>query len=134
MEPLVALVFRACDFSFSAAICRSRMLPSPVGDGNWSSLKSVDADSMLACRSSKLTEGRKSSVPGFWPLFILAVSELPEKNVWPTVEDVLSIGAWDSRLELVDVDSCSGLEARGELLLGRRVSKRGENEKKKEIR
>lgn len=40
--------------------CESRMLPSPLGEGNWVSLKSDDADSILACRSSKLTEGRKS--------------------------------------------------------------------------
>lgn len=38
----------------------SRMLPSPVGEGNCVSLNSVEADSMLLCRSSKLTEGRKS--------------------------------------------------------------------------
>lgn len=39
----------------------SRMLPSPVGEGNWVSLNSVEADSMLLWRSSKLTEGRKSN-------------------------------------------------------------------------
>lgn len=38
----------------------SRILPSPVGEGNCVSLKSVEADSILVCRSSKLTEGRKS--------------------------------------------------------------------------
>ncbi len=37
-----------------------RMLPWPVGEGNWVSLKSVEADSRLLWRSSKLTEGRKS--------------------------------------------------------------------------
>jgi hypothetical protein len=43
-----------------AMVCGSRMLPSPFGDGNWASLKSEEADSMLAWRSSKLTEGKKS--------------------------------------------------------------------------
>lgn len=38
----------------------SRILPWPVGEGNWVNLKSVDADSKLLCRSSKLTEGKKS--------------------------------------------------------------------------
>lgn len=38
----------------------SRMLPSPVGQGNCVSLNSVDADSRLLWRSSKLTEGKKS--------------------------------------------------------------------------
>jgi len=38
----------------------SRMLPCPVGDGNWANLKSVEADSRLLWRSSKLTEGKKS--------------------------------------------------------------------------
>lgn len=36
------------------------MLPFPVGEGNWVNLNSVEADSRLLCRSSKLTEGRKS--------------------------------------------------------------------------
>jgi hypothetical protein len=36
------------------------MLPVPVGEGNWVSVNSVDADSMLVWRSSKLTEGKKS--------------------------------------------------------------------------
>jgi hypothetical protein len=44
----------------SSAPWGSRMPPSPVGDGNWVSLKSVEADSILLCRSSKLTEGKKS--------------------------------------------------------------------------
>lgn len=30
------------------------------GEGNWASLNSVEADSRLLWRSSKLTEGRKS--------------------------------------------------------------------------
>jgi hypothetical protein len=41
-------------------LCDSRMLPCPVGEGNWESLKSVEADSRLLWRSSKLTDGRKS--------------------------------------------------------------------------
>lgn len=40
-----------------------RMLPCPFGEGNWVSLKSVEADSRLLWRSSKLTEGRKSRGP-----------------------------------------------------------------------
>lgn len=43
--------------------CASSMLPCPVGEGNWVSLKSVEADSRLLWRSSKLTEGRKSNEP-----------------------------------------------------------------------
>jgi len=39
------------------------MLPSPVGEGNCVNLNSVEADSMLVWRSSKLTEGRKSYEP-----------------------------------------------------------------------
>ena len=38
----------------------SNILPWPVGDGNCVNLNSVDADSKLLWRSSKLTEGRKS--------------------------------------------------------------------------
>lgn len=40
----------------------SKMLPWPEGEGNWASLNSVEADSMLLCNSSKLTDGRKSNV------------------------------------------------------------------------
>jgi hypothetical protein len=36
------------------------MLPWPDGDGNWVNLNSVEADSRLLWRSSKLTEGKKS--------------------------------------------------------------------------
>jgi hypothetical protein len=48
------------DMLLSSLLFVSRMPPSPVGDGNWVSLKSVEADSILLCRSSKLTEGKKS--------------------------------------------------------------------------
>lgn len=62
LEALVAVcpegVFS--DLFLVAMLCGSRMLPSPFGEGNCVSLKSVEADSMLACRSSKLTEGKKS--------------------------------------------------------------------------
>lgn len=44
----------------------SRILPSPDGNGNCVSLKSVEADSILVCRSSKLTEGRKSKESVEW--------------------------------------------------------------------
>jgi hypothetical protein len=52
--------------SRSTMLCAARALlprivPWPVGDGNWVSLKSVEADSRLLCRSSKLTEGRNSN-------------------------------------------------------------------------
>jgi hypothetical protein len=43
--------------------CSPSMLPDPVGEGNWVNLKSDEADSRLLCRSSKLTEGRKSKEP-----------------------------------------------------------------------
>jgi hypothetical protein len=70
------------------------MLPWPVGEGNWVSLKSVDADSKLLCRSSKLTEGRKSKEPLGSPMS----SEAPllgpkEKSVWLFDDEALSIGA-----------------------------------------
>lgn len=72
-----------------------RMLPWPVGDGNWVSLKSVDADSKLLWRSSKLTDGRKSNEPVGSPV---ASSEAPllgpkEKRVWLFDDEALSIGA-----------------------------------------
>lgn len=74
----------------------SSMLPWPVGDGNWVNLKSVEADSKLLCKSSKLTEGRKSneievfsftwSAGGCTPF-------LPKENKeWLFEEDALSIG------------------------------------------
>jgi hypothetical protein len=44
----------------SSAPWASRLSPSPVEDGNWVSLKSVEAVSILLCRSSKLTDGKKS--------------------------------------------------------------------------
>lgn len=68
MEVLVAfddLVAACPEGAFSclflvAMVWGSRMLPSPFGDGNCASLKSEEADSMLAWRSSRLTEGKKS--------------------------------------------------------------------------
>jgi len=59
-----ACVTPECSTMLPIAMFRSpppRMLPCPVGDGNCVSLKSVDADSRLLWRSSKLTEGRKSN-------------------------------------------------------------------------
>jgi hypothetical protein len=46
-----------------AASCfpAANILPWPAGDGNCVSLKSVEADSKLLCKSSKLTEGKKSN-------------------------------------------------------------------------
>lgn len=52
------------------------MLPTPLGAGNCVSLKSVDADSILACRSSKLTEGRKSREPAVLVSFFLPATPL----------------------------------------------------------
>lgn len=40
--------------------CASKMLPSPVGDGNCVNSRSLEADSMLVWKSSKLTSGRKA--------------------------------------------------------------------------
>jgi len=74
----------------------SRMLPWPVGEGNWVSLKSVEADSRLLWRSSKLTEGRKS----YEPMGSITSSDarlapfLPKENrEWLLADDALSIGA-----------------------------------------
>lgn len=44
----------------SVVLPTSRVVPCPVGIGNWVNLKSLEADSRLLWRSSKLTEGRKS--------------------------------------------------------------------------
>jgi hypothetical protein len=65
-----------------------------VGDGNWVSLKSAEADSRLLCRSSKLTEGRKSN-----EVAVSVTSSgrpcLPpkEKREWLFEDEALSIGA-----------------------------------------
>lgn len=70
----------------------SRMLPSPVGEGNCVNLKSVDADSILACKSSKLTEGRKSNEPE--GLCRASPFRFNEKCDW--LLDEVSIGAFDT--------------------------------------
>ena len=70
------------------------MVPWPVGSGNWVSLKSVEAVSRLLCRSSKLTEGRKSNeVAGS-----VTSSDRPflppnENREWLLEDEALSIGA-----------------------------------------
>jgi hypothetical protein len=68
------------------------MLPWPVGEGNCVSLKSVDADSRLLCRSSKLTDGRNSYAPvdsatSFGPPF-----RPKENREWLLEDDALNIG------------------------------------------
>lgn len=72
-----------------------KMLPWPVGDGNWVSLKSVDADSRLLWRSSKLTEGRKSKDAAVESSISSGAPFLPpkENREWLLAEDALSIGA-----------------------------------------
>ena len=47
-------------FFESAMPSESRMLRVPVGEGNCVRVNSVEADSILVCKSSKLTDGRKS--------------------------------------------------------------------------
>ena len=78
----------------AASALLPRMVPWPVGDGNWVSLKSVEADSKLLCRSSKLTEGRNSNEA------VLSVTSsdrpfLPpkENREWLLEDEALSIGA-----------------------------------------
>lgn len=71
------------------------MLPWPVGDGNWVSLNSVDAVSRLLCRSSKLTEGRKSSESDV-STFDVAVAfafRPNEKSEWLLEDEAWSIGS-----------------------------------------
>lgn len=72
-----------------------RMLPWPVGEGNWVSLKSAEADSKLLWRSSKLTDGRNSK-----DVVVLSVTSsgrpsLPpkENKEWLFEDEALSIGA-----------------------------------------
>lgn len=76
----------------------SKMLPSPVGEGNWVNVKSPEADSKLLWRSSKLTWGRKS----YWPAGescssgagLGTVPLRPKENrEWLLWEEALSIGA-----------------------------------------
>lgn len=67
-----------------------------MGDGNWVSLKSVDADSKLLCKSSKFTEGRKSKDVGVFS-FTSSLGGctpfLPKENKeWLLEDDALSIG------------------------------------------
>lgn len=78
----------------AASALLPRMVPWPVGDGNWVSLKSVEADSKLLCRSSKLTEGRKSNE--VW--VSVTSSDRPlrppkENREWLLEDEALSIGA-----------------------------------------
>src|SRR3569833_1946237 len=87
---------------FSTSPCDSRMLPLPVGEGNWVSLNSVEADSRLLWRSSKLTEGRKSyetagSATSSDGMVLPPPPPTPpflpkEKSEWLLAEEALSIG------------------------------------------
>lgn len=73
----------------------ARMLPWPVGEGNCVSLKSVEADSRLLWRSSKLTEGRKSKDAVVESVGSSVAPFLPpkEKREWLLADEALSIGA-----------------------------------------
>ena len=78
----------------AASALLPRMVPWPVGDGNWVSLKSVEADSKLLCRSSKLTEGRNSNEVAV----SVTSSDRPlrppkENREWLLEDEALSIGA-----------------------------------------
>jgi len=66
-----------------------------VGEGNWVSLKSVEADSRLLWRSSKLTEGRKSKEAVVESAGSSVAPFLPpkEKREWLLADEALSIGA-----------------------------------------
>lgn len=73
----------------------SRMLPWPLGEGNCVSLKSLEADSRLLCRSSKLTEGRKSNevvVESFTSSWAAPPSRPKENREWLLEDEALSIG------------------------------------------
>lgn len=77
-----------------ASVLPPRIVPWPVGDGNWVSLKSVEADSRLLCRSSKLTEGRNSNEV----VLSFTSSDRPflppkENREWLLEDEALSIGA-----------------------------------------
>jgi hypothetical protein len=91
-----------------------RMDPWPEGAGNWVSLKFVEADSRLLWRSSKLTEGKKSKLPGA-ESFTPPWSPLrPKENKEWLFEDVaLSIGGLASSDEVL-----AGVGAAADLLTG----------------
>jgi hypothetical protein len=85
-----------CSTILSIVTPRSpKMLPWPVGDGNWVSLKSVDADSKLLWRSSKLTDGRKSKDAVVGSSISSGAPFLPpkENREWLLADDALNIGA-----------------------------------------
>lgn len=65
-----------------------------MGDGNWASLKSVDAESRLLWRSSKLTDGRKSKEEAASPRSVEDPGpfRLDENRGWAFAAAVLSIG------------------------------------------
>jgi hypothetical protein len=72
------------------------MLAWPTGDGKRDSLKSVEADSKLVWRSSKLTEGRKSKELALSPDSVAApFRPVKEKRAWLLEGEALSIGAWN---------------------------------------
>lgn len=61
-----ALGLEVCMSGASVGARLSRMAPSPLGEGNWVRVNSVEAEAMLVWRSSKLTEGRKSWGAARW--------------------------------------------------------------------
>lgn len=95
--PLLVTLDFSDMLAFSVGFC-SRMLPCPVGDGNWANLKSVEADSRLLWRSSKLTEGRKSKEVVVSPKSFEDEGSFrrSENNVWELAGAVLIIGALEN--------------------------------------
>lgn len=76
----------------------SRMLPWPDGEGNWVSLNSVEADSRLLWRSSKLTEGKNSKeLVVLSPMSLAAPFRPKEKSEWLLDDDAWSIGSLSIR-------------------------------------
>lgn len=76
------------------------IFPAPAGIGNCANLKSVEMDSRLLCKSSKLTEGRKSSGPGVVsPTSLLPPSRPKVNSEWLLDEEACSIGPF--RIERV---------------------------------
>lgn len=91
-----------------AMVRSARMLPWPVGEGNCVSLKSVEADSRLLWRSSKLTEGRKSKDAVVESVGSSVAPFLPpkEKREWLLADEALSIvgaSAVDRRMDPIFV-------------------------------
>jgi hypothetical protein len=94
--PVAACAGLGCSTMVTVEMLRSpRMVPWPVGDGNCVSLNSVEADSRLLWRSSKLTEGRKSNDAVVESVTSSVAPFRPpkEKREWLLADEALSIGA-----------------------------------------